>query len=101
MPDLFAVKRADIMAQSGLQRQEKLHRADCWQQLSEKVLEEKQCISLKDLAVTGKDLLGLGMKPGRELGVLLEGLLSLVLEDPSLNTREELLARAREMLAQT
>ena len=43
----------------------------------------------------------LGMKPGRELGVLLEGLLSLVLEDPSLNTREELLARAREMLAQT
>lgn len=101
VPDLFAVKRADIMAQSGLQRQEKLHRADCWQQLSEKVLEEKQCISLKDLAVTGKDLLGLGMKPGRELGVLLEGLLSLVLEDPSLNTREGLLARAREMLAQT
>lgn len=100
IPDIFALKRADILAQSRLQREEKLHRAGQWQLLCEKVLEERQCVSLRDLAVTGKDLLGLGMKPGRRLGELLERLLLLVLEDPDLNTREVLLARAREMLTE-
>jgi tRNA nucleotidyltransferase (CCA-adding enzyme) len=48
---------------------------------------------LKDLAVTGRDLIAAGMKPGPHMGVVLNGLLQLVLEDPSCNNKEYLLGR--------
>ena len=49
------------------------------------------CISLKELAVTGGDLIAAGMKPGREIGAVLAELLDLVLEQPEKNTKEELM----------
>jgi tRNA nucleotidyltransferase (CCA-adding enzyme) len=49
-----------------------------------------------DLAVTGRDLQALGAS-GRRIGELLGALLDRVLDDPSLNTRDALLAIAREM----
>lgn len=51
-------------------------------------------MSLKDLAVTGRDLIGAGWEPGRKLGVVLQKLLELVLERPDCNTRERLLEEA-------
>jgi tRNA nucleotidyltransferase (CCA-adding enzyme) len=53
---------------------------------------------LVDLAVDGSDLMELGFGEGPELGRTLESLLDAVVEDPSLNTREQLLERARERL---
>ena len=50
---------------------------------------------LEDLAVDGSDLIELGYSEGPTLGRALEGLLDDVVEDPTLNTRDELLARAR------
>jgi putative nucleotidyltransferase with HDIG domain len=50
---------------------------------------------LKDLAVDGNDLIELGMKPGPEIGRVLHDLLHDVVEDPSRNTKDELLRRAR------
>jgi len=50
-----------------------------------------------DLAVTGADLQALGAS-GRRVGELLAALLDRVLDDPSLNQRDSLLALAREML---
>lgn len=41
-------------------------------------------------AVTGKDLITAGMKPGKEIGQMLEHFLDLVLEHPELNQKEEL-----------
>lgn len=90
-PLLFPVKRADVAAQSDYLRQEKLDAIDQWQQMYERVLEEKQCVSLKTLAVTGKDLINIGCKPGPELGEQLQALLELVLEHPEYNTKEYLL----------
>ncbi|HVH08827.1 MAG TPA: CCA tRNA nucleotidyltransferase [Gemmatimonadales bacterium] len=49
-------------------------------------------LTLKDLAVTGDDLIRAGVRPGPELGETLHRLLAEVLEDPSRNTREYLLA---------
>lgn len=100
-PALFAVKRADIMAQSGYLRQEKLAMLEKWQGLYEKILEEKQCVSLKTLAVTGSDLIAAGRRPGKELGEILKHLLELVLEDPARNTKEWLLAAAEEYRPET
>jgi tRNA nucleotidyltransferase (CCA-adding enzyme) len=50
---------------------------------------------LRDLAVDGSDLLELGVAEGPEIGRVLRDLLASVVEDPSLNTREQLLERAR------
>ena len=100
-PGLFQVKRADILAQSDYLRREKLERLQQWQQLYQELQENGQCVSLKTMAVTGSDLILLGMKPGRELGEVLQKLLELVLEEPERNTKDFLLARAEEMLSGT
>src|SRR5439155_14308106 len=53
---------------------------------------------LADLAIDGTDLIGLGYRPGPELGRALDTLLGAVVDDPSLNRRETLLERAKELL---
>ena len=49
---------------------------------------------LADLAVNGTDLIEAGFTPGPQLGQVLRDLLHDVVDDPALNTRDELLARA-------
>jgi tRNA nucleotidyltransferase (CCA-adding enzyme) len=90
-PLLFPVKRADVLAQSDYMRREKLDNVDDWERVYEEVTALKQCVSLKDLAISGKDLIEEGYKPGPELGQILNELLMLVLENPQCNTREYLL----------
>jgi tRNA nucleotidyltransferase/poly(A) polymerase len=51
---------------------------------------------LGDLAVDGNDLIALGIKPGPQLGRLLHELLDEVVDEPALNTRDQLLSRAKE-----
>jgi putative nucleotidyltransferase with HDIG domain len=57
----------------------------------EKSLGENNAFSLKDLAISGKDLIAIGIKPGKNLGIILNELLETVLDDPAQNTREVLL----------
>lgn len=90
-PYFLKVKKADILAQSDYKRKEKLENLDRWEKCYEKIVEEKQCVSLKDLAVSGKDLVEAGMKPGKKIGETLQKLLELVLDDSEKNTRETLL----------
>ena len=97
-PSLFLVKRADILAQSDYLRQEKLEKLRRWEQLYGELLEKQQCVSLKDLAISGSDLILMGMNPGREIGDLLHQLLEMVLDEPELNTREILLKEAEKRL---
>jgi tRNA nucleotidyltransferase (CCA-adding enzyme) len=52
---------------------------------------------LSDLAVSGADLLAIGYREGPNLGHTLRTLLDEVVEDPSRNEREHLLARAKEL----
>lgn len=59
--------------------------------LSGEIRTAGDCISLKTMAVTGRDLIEAGMKPGRELGVVLNQLFNQVLEHPEYNTKEYLL----------
>lgn len=94
-PELFGklllVQRADALAQSQFQREEKLQRIADMEVSFQKVLEEQQCFSLKDLAIGGKDLMELGIKPGPGIGEMLSRALELVLEEPEKNNRDELL----------
>lgn len=53
--------------------------------------ESGDCVSLKTLAVSGNDLLEVGIRPGKEVGEILKSFLELVIEDPSMNKKEILL----------
>ena len=57
---------------------------------------EDACLSLKDLAVNGHDLMALGFS-GREIGKKLDFLLSLVLDEKVENTKEALLAQIAKL----
>lgn len=92
-PLYLEVRRADVLAQSMYRREEKLADIDGVEALYREIREKEECVSLKDLAVSGRDLIGAGMKPGKEIGETLQRLLELVLEEPELNTKEELLKR--------
>lgn len=95
-PLLLQVKRADIEAQSEYLRKEKKEHLETVQRLYEDVLKKKQCVSLKELSVSGSDLIREnGMQPGKEVGEVLSCLLDLVIEDPALNQKEILLERAK------
>src|SRR5881296_560866 len=56
----------------------------------------KDPLTLADLAVKGDDLIAAGVRPGPEVGEVLQQLLSAVIEDPARNTREHLLQRVQE-----
>lgn len=96
-PCLFDVKQADIRAQSSYMRKEKEAKLEAVRRIYQHIMDQNQCISLKTLAVSGKDLIEeAGMKPGRELGQTLKKLLDMVVDDPSLNEKEILLKTLKE-----
>ncbi|MBE5948486.1 MAG: CCA tRNA nucleotidyltransferase [Lachnospiraceae bacterium] len=64
--------------------------------LYESVIENGDCVSLKQLAVGGNDIIKAGLAKGQGIGELLEYLLDIVLDDPTENERENLLRRAKE-----
>lgn len=88
---LFLTQEADILAMDSSEittNMDVLHKA---RKLYADIIEKNECVNLKMLSVNGKDLIDLGYTPGKELGVLLEKLLIVVLENPEKNTKEELL----------
>lgn len=95
-PQYLLVRRADILAQNPAQWQEKLAKLSRVSALYEEILRDQECLSLKDLAVTGNDLIALGVPRGQQIGRVLDKLLQLVLEQPERNTKEYLLEAARQ-----
>lgn len=96
-PKLFAVKRADILAQSDYCRREKLEYLKEYEACYRKIIEEKQSLTLKELAVTGTDLMELGIRQGPRLGKILKELFWLVVEEPEKNKKEVLLEMAKAL----
>lgn len=58
---------------------------------------ENNALSLKDLAINGKDLMNLGIPAGKKIGLILNELFETVLEDPALNNHEKLLEIAQKI----
>ena len=61
-------------------REQKLANLEQLKVYYQQIMEQEQCLTLKDLAVTGKDLMEQGMEPGKEMGKMLNTLLDNVLE---------------------
>ncbi|MDR2445120.1 MAG: HD domain-containing protein [Spirochaetaceae bacterium] len=86
---LFDLRRSDSFGMFGVEPSPLLllnfrHRIDS-------VLAAGRALSLKDLAVNGRDLIEAGIPPGKKLGLILHNLLEAVLEDPEMNSKEKLL----------
>lgn len=92
--DLIALQRGDTMAHAPDCRPPRLARLDQWEALIDAAAAEAACLSLKDLAVGGRDLIALGWPAGPELGRALDALLEDVVEGRLDNTREALIAAA-------
>lgn len=96
--DLFLLRYADIY---GMHRVPVVANSETVRNLNdlrdriERVEAEKSALSLKDLAVNGKDLLALGIPAGKQIGRILNELFQCVLDDPKMNEREKLLRVAK------
>jgi tRNA nucleotidyltransferase (CCA-adding enzyme) len=90
-PYYAEIKRADIEGQNPCKREENLANLKALCEMYDEIIREGNCLTIKDLAVNGKDLIALGIKPGKEIGEELEELLNRVLENPELNRRDILI----------
>lgn len=91
-PLILGVKAADLAAQSDYHRAEKREWLEKLCSLYDEIKREGDCLTLKELAVDGRDLMEAGMMPGPQLGRTLQSFLEIVLEDPEKNTKEYLLS---------
>ena len=95
--EVLKLKMADTLAQSPKWQPEKKAYLKELTALYHTILEKQQCLCIKDLKISGKDLIEDGMKPGKEMGEILAKLLELVLEEPQRNEREGLIGKSREL----
>ena len=94
--DYTYIKYADIMAQSNYHREDKLNNLEVLKEYYKEIVDKEQCVTIKELAITGRDLIDLGMKPGPMLGATLNMLLDKVLEEPELNDKEKLIGIVKD-----
>ena len=61
-----------------------------------KVESEKNCVSLSELMLSGKDLISLGVSPGKRMGEILQLAFDRVLQEPKENEKEKLISYLQE-----
>jgi len=95
LEDLYRLRRADTFAFAGKETDNSsllllANRA-------EKILKQSKALAVKDLAVSGNDLIAAGIPGGIIMGIILRELLETVLDDPAQNTQEKLLEIAMKI----
>lgn len=97
-PYYIKIRRADMAAQSDYKLEERRGSIEHLEKLYQEITDAKDCLTIKQLAINGKDLIALGVKPGKEIGDILQELLNQVLGSPELNNRETLLSMAESYI---
>ncbi len=92
--DLLDHKRADLMGKGNAVDSD-LERLRVFRTVVER--QKSSAHRLRDLAISGDDLLELGFSAGPGVGRTLRTLLDEVVRNPGVNTRDELLARAKDL----
>ena len=95
--EILKLKMADTLAQSPKWQPQKKEYLKELTALYQDILKKKQCLCIKDLKVSGRDLIADGMKPGKEMGEILARLLELVLEEPERNEKNWLMDESRKL----
>ncbi|MBO4952236.1 MAG: CCA tRNA nucleotidyltransferase [Lachnospiraceae bacterium] len=94
--DYLAIRKGDMAGQSDCNLEQRKYVIAHMQEMYTEIMEQNQCLKMSELAICGKDLIELGVKPGPDMGRILKELLNRVLDAPELNTREQLLAIVKE-----
>lgn len=96
-PLLYRLGRADARGK-GRPAEADLARIDELEERAARLLAEGAALSTRDLSIRGNDLMkALAIAPGPAIGKILERLLELVTDDPSLNEPARLLEEARRL----
>ena len=94
--DFLEIRKGDMAGQSAYHLEQRRQVIAHMEAMYAEIIEQKQCLKLSELEISGKDLIAIGVKPGPDMGRILKALLDRVLEEPELNTREQLLAIVKE-----
>lgn len=95
---LFVVQYCDVLAQNPQTISDKIRVIRQAEQLWQRVVDSGAALTLKELEITGKDIMELGVSPGPAVGKMLKQALEVVLEEPEKNDREVLLGFLRKSL---
>lgn len=95
---LLEIKRADAKAHNPIYVKERIENIDNIEQIFNEIVINDECFSLKKLDINGSDLISIGYKPGKELGIILQELLDCVIEEEIYNNKEDLLRLAKNWL---
>lgn len=96
--DFIMIRNADMAGQSEYNLEIRKQSVEDMKKMYERVVSENQCLKIADLAINGKHLMELGMKPGRDMGVVLKKLLDMVLDEPEINTKQQLTMLAEKII---
>ncbi len=96
--ELFSVRRADISAQNPIFLDEGIKSNEAGMRILEEIEAENACFKISDLAVSGNDIISLGIRPSPEIGKILETLLDEVMEEKIENTHGALSKRAMQLI---
>lgn len=94
---LLKLQRADIMGQSSYLREKKKKILDEVTAIYGEVKRNHDCLTIKDLKIDGVTLIRNGIPAGKRMGIILERLLDMVIEEPKLNQRPVLLELAKKI----
>jgi tRNA nucleotidyltransferase (CCA-adding enzyme) len=94
---LLVLKKADILGQANVDREKRLGEVDKLGQMLAEFKMEEECFSLKHLKINGNDLIKMGFKPGKEMGVILNRLFEMVVEEQIENDYEVLKSYVERM----
>lgn len=90
--DEYVFTFVTVLNDKGLYTLSSRKEIDIARSLYDEIIADKDCISMKDMAIKGADLIAMGMAPGKAIGNILDKLFQKVLDDPSINTYEQLKA---------
>ncbi len=97
---LLLVQKADILSQSKYKREYKLNNLSLAENTLNSIIANDECFNLKKLAISGTDLLHLGITDGKTIGLILENLLDSVIDETIENDNILLKKRALEIFSQ-
>lgn len=67
-------------------------------EICEEIYNNNDCLSLSEMAITGRDLKEFGLPDGKQIGDILKILFDKVIENPELNHRETLMSMAEKLI---
>ncbi len=95
---LILLHKADVSGQAEHLRAERIQASDALLRILDELRQQNACMTLKDLQISGKDIIAMGVCEGRIIGDCLKAVMNDVLEERLPNEREILLAAAKDYL---